>query len=459
MKDGLPRSEVETLIALLADADLDGLDPDDYKPRALAKAVAETRDGSAEAVAKAELMLSRAFADYVRDVRRPRPVGMVYLDRELVPAVPTVEAVLQSAANASSLAAHLKRMPWTNPIYADLRQGLAEYRERWGSLPRAKISKGPALGPGAEGKRVRQLRRRLGLVEDGMFDKTVAVRLRDFKAAHGLPAGPLVDQATLTALNQRASRYERLIRINLDRARALPASLGKRYLVVDALGARLRLYEDGRLRDTMRVIVGKPTEQTPMLAGMMRYVVLNPYWNVPPDLVRARIAPKVLAGGVPYFQSMRYQALSDWSADARVIDPAHVDWGGVAAGRHDLRVRQLPGGENMMGRIKFMFPNDLGIYLHDTPAKELFRDPDRRFSSGCVRVEDAARLARWLFGRSVMARSKAPEQHLDLPDPVPVYITYLTAMPTDEGIVFREDAYGRDGVRPAKRGGLSFAGL
>ena len=177
MKDGLPRSEVETLIALLADADLDGLDPDDYKPRALAKAVAETRDGSAEAVAKAELMLSRAFADYVRDVRRPRPVGMVYLDRELVPAVPTVEAVLQSAANASSLAAHLKRMPWTNPIYADLRQGLAEYRERWGSLPRAKISKGPALGPGAEGKRVRQLRRRLGLVEDGMFDKTVAVRL------------------------------------------------------------------------------------------------------------------------------------------------------------------------------------------------------------------------------------------------------------------------------------------
>ena len=112
-----------------------------------------------------------------------------------------------------------------------------------------------------------------------------------------------------------------------------------------------------------------------------------------------------------------------------------------------------------MGRITFMFPNDLGIYLHDTPAKELFRDPDRRFSSGCVRVEDAARLARWLFGRSVMARSKAPEQHLDLPDPVPVYITYLTAMPTDEGIVFREDAYGRDGVRPAKRGGLSFAGL
>lgn len=459
MKGGLPRPEVETLIAILADADLDGLDPGDYKPRALAKAVEKARDGSPEAIAKAEIMLSRAFAGYVRDVRRPRPAGMVYLDRELVPAVPTVEAVLQSAAGASSLATHLRQMRWTNPIYAELRQGLAEYRERWGSLPRVRISDGPALGPGAEGKRVRQLRRRLGLVDEGVFDRAVAARLGKFKAAHGLSAGPLADEPTLAALNQRASRYERRIRINLDRARALPANLGQRHLIVDALGARLRVYGDGRLRDTMRVIVGKPTEQTPMLAGLMRYAVVNPYWNVPPDLVRARVAPKVLANGVGYFRSMRYQALSDWSADARVIEPELVDWAGIAAGRHELRVRQLPGGDNMMGRMKFMFPNDLGIYLHDTPAKELFRDPDRRFSSGCVRVEDAARLAKWLFGRSVAARSTAPEQHVDLPEPVPVYITYFTTVPTDDGLVFREDAYGLDGVKPAKRAAQSFAGL
>jgi L,D-transpeptidase YcbB len=201
----------------------------------------------------------------------------------------------------------------------------------------------------------------------------------------------------------------------------------------------------------MRVIVGKPTEQTPMMAGLMRYTVVNPYWNVPPDLVRTRVAPKVLDGGVSYFRSMRYEALSGWSSDARVLDPQQLDWAGIAAGRQELRVRQLPGGENMMGRMKFMFPNDLGIYLHDTPAKELFKEADRRFSSGCIRVEDAPRLARWLFGKVPTARSGKPEQHVDLPDPVPVYITYLTAVPGAGGIVFRDDVYGRDRVK-GKRG-------
>lgn len=450
IRNGSIAPEAGQLVDLLSNADLDGLDPSDYKPRVLAKAIARARGGSIEALAKAEVRLSRAFAAYVRDVRRPRSVGMVYLDRELVPAVPGVEAVLQAAANAPSLEAHLKRMPWVNPIYAGLRQGLDDYSRRWDGFPRARISPGPALGPGATGKRVSRLRERLGLPEEGDFDKAVGARLRAFKEAHGLPAGPLVEDATIEALNRGAGYYERLIALNLDRARALPANLGSRHIVVDALGARLRLYERGKLRDTMRVIVGKPTEPTPMMAGMMRYAVVNPYWNVPPDLVRDRVAPKVLDGGVAYFRSMRYQALSGWSADAQVIDPQQVDWADIAAGRQELRVRQLPGGDNMMGRVKFMFPNDLGIYLHDTPAKELFQDADRRFSSGCVRVEDAARLARWLFGRRLTARSAKPEQHVDLADPVPVYITYLTAIPGEDGIVFREDVYGRDKVKRRK---------
>jgi murein L,D-transpeptidase YcbB/YkuD len=184
-----------------------------------------------------------------------------------------------------------------------------------------------------------------------------------------------------------------------------------------------------------------------MMAGLMRYAVVNPYWNVPPDLVRVRVAPKVLGNGISYFRSMRYEALSDWTTSARLVDPQTVDWAAIAAGKEELRVRQLPGGDNMMGRMKFMFPNDLGIYLHDTPAKELFRDGERRFSSGCVRVEDAPRLARWLFGRNLRARSSKPEQHVDLADPVPVYITYLTAVPNEDGIAFRMDAYGRDQVK------------
>src|SRR3546814_11286323 len=126
------------------------------------------------------------------------------------------------------------------------------------------------------------------------------------------------------------------------------------------------------MQGTMRVVVGKPTEQTPMLAGMMRYAIFNPYWNVPSDLVQRRIAPKVLDGAT--LKGMRYEALSDWTANASVPDPANIDWSAIAQGRENVRVRQLPGRNNAMGRMKFMFPNDLGIYLHDTPDKSLFSE-------------------------------------------------------------------------------------
>jgi murein L,D-transpeptidase YcbB/YkuD len=450
---GSVRPEADKMIALVADAEADGLDPDDYKLRALRKAVeaARSKPGDAEALARAELLLSRALVDYVRDVRRPRSVGIIYLDRDVTPAVPTVDAVLGAAARAPSLGSWLDGEQWTNEPYAELREAFLAYKARWGELPQARISTGPALGPGASGERVSKLRKRLGLVPEGTFDGAVAARLREFKAVHGLPAGPLADPETIAALNKGASYYEKLIRLNLDRARALPANLGRRFIMVDTLGARLDAYENGRVRETMKVIVGKPAEPTPMLAGLVRYAVVNPYWNVPPDLVRVRVAPKVLANGVSYFRSMRYEALSGWGEDAAVMKPEHINWTRVASGGEELRVRQLPGKDNMMGRVKFMFPNEMGVYLHDTPDRELFADADRLFSSGCIRLENARRLGTWLFGKPLAARTSAPEQHVNLAEPVPIYVTYFTAVPAKDGVRFRKDIYGRDQSRSRKR--------
>jgi murein L,D-transpeptidase YcbB/YkuD len=204
------------------------------------------------------------------------------------------------------------------------------------------------------------------------------------------------------------------------------------------------MYEDGRPVDSMRVVVGKPSEPTPMMAGMLRYLTLNPYWNVPPDLVRARIAPGVVSEGPGLLRNLRYEVLSDWTDDARTVDPRSVDWRAVMDGRSEVRVRQLPGANNAMGRMKFMFPNQLGIYLHDTPDRTLLREEGRMFSAGCVRLEDAPRLARWLFGEAPRARGTTPEQKLSLPEPVPVYITYLTAAPEPQGVALREDVYNRD---------------
>lgn len=238
-----------------------------------------------------------------------------------------------------------------------------------------------------------------------------------------------------------------VLRTNLERLRALPGPEQKRYVLVDAAGARLWMMEGGQPTGTMKVVVGKPDMPTPMMAGMLRTAMLNPYWNIPPDLVRMRIAPNVLDKGLGYLRAKGYEVLSDWSDAAAPADPALVDWQAVASGAQDVRVRQKPGGDNFMGRVKFQFPNDQGIYLHDTPEKGLMREDERQRSSGCVRLEDAPRLGRWLLGRPLPRAGKAPEQRIDLPRPVPVYITYLTAVPQSDGTVaFQSDPYNRDGL-------------
>jgi murein L,D-transpeptidase YcbB/YkuD len=238
----------------------------------------------------------------------------------------------------------------------------------------------------------------------------------------------------------------RLIEENLERARAIPAHPGRRYVLVDAASAQLWMIEDGRIVDRMRVIVGKRAMPTPQLAGMIRYAALNPYWNLPPDLIRQRAR-----GGASAIRAEHLEVLSDWSPQARRLDPASVDWRAVAAGRRFVNLRQTPGAHNMMGRIKFMLPNDMGVYLHDTPLRGLFAGADRRQSSGCVRLEDAGRLERWLFRGRVPRPSGAPDQRVDLPAPVPVYIAYFTALPSRDGVAFLPDAYQRDGVNAVSR--------
>jgi murein L,D-transpeptidase YcbB/YkuD len=200
-----------------------------------------------------------------------------------------------------------------------------------------------------------------------------------------------------------------------------------RYLLVDAASARLFMVEDGEVRDSMKVIVGKPATQTPTIASKIYYATLNPYWNVPADLARTLIAPHVLSEGVTYLRERNYQVLASFDDGAPEIAPETVDWQAVAAGRARVKVRQLPGPANSMGSIKFGFPNNDGVFLHDTPKKELFASDQRNISNGCVRLEDAPRLARWLLGRDPGDFGSQPEEQVLLPQAVPIYITYLNA--------------------------------
>ena len=197
-----------------------------------------------------------------------------------------------------------------------------------------------------------------------------------------------------------------------------------RFVLVDATSARLYMIEDGHVQDSMRVIVGKPETPTPELKSALNYETLNPYWHLTPDLAQTLIAPRVLKDGYAYLNERGYEVVSGWGPDARVLPVDSVDWKAVAAGTATVFVRQRPGPANSLGQFKFDLPNGNGIYLHDTPKKELFAQPERNLSHGCVRLEDAAKLARWLLGKDPPAAS-APEENILIPQPVPITISYL----------------------------------
>jgi len=198
------------------------------------------------------------------------------------------------------------------------------------------------------------------------------------------------------------------------------------YVLVDAASARLYMIQDGRVRDSMKVIVGKPETPTPELKDVINYETLNPYWHVTPDLGKSLIAPNVLQQGTAYLTTRGYEVMSGWDENARVLPPESIDWKAVAAGTAHVYVRQRPGPANSLGQFKFDLPNGEGIYLHDTPKKELFAQDQRNLSHGCVRLEDAPRLARWLLGKDPPAAA-APEENVLLPRPVPITISYLDA--------------------------------
>ena len=227
-----------------------------------------------------------------------------------------------------------------------------------------------------------------------------------------------------------------------------------RYVLVDAASARLYMIEDGRVQDSMRVIVGKPETPTPELKSVINYETLNPYWHVTPDLAKTLIAPRVLQDGDAYLTTRGYEVLSGWGPDARVLSPDSIDWKAVAAGNAEVFVRQRPGPANSLGHFKFDLPNGDGIYLHDTPKKELFAQDQRNLSHGCVRLEDAEKLARWLLGKDPPAAA-APEENILLPHPVPITISYLDPRSRTQLAMLRRDQDPRRDQRSAWLGRTS----
>lgn len=236
---------------------------------------------------------------------------------------------------------------------------------------------------------------------------------------------------------------------SLNRARAFPQR-GK-FVLVDSATQRLWMFENGRVVDHMKVVVGEreePFKHTPEISSVIYYSTHNPYWHVPKHLIREYLAQGVLNGGRNYLKTRRYEVLESLTEGAAVIDPMTVDWK-EAKRTGDVAVRQLPGGQNSMGDIKFNFANPEGIYLHDTPKKEYFDLSERDKSNGCIRLEDAFRFGRWLW-KGNLPETAETEKHIVIPEPVAVFVTYLTAHAVDGELSFGEDIYNRDSATLAQ---------
>lgn len=449
-----------------------GLDPRDYHATALGATPAR---GDGDALARRELLLTDALVRLAYHLHfgkaDPRSLQPSWnFTRTLGGADPA--AALARLATAPDPAAALELLAPSLPAYADLRRVLAALREterRGGWMP---VPAGPKLEAGmterSDDPRLAALRQRMAESGDlaaadaaapepsnvapaQSFDAALAEAVQRFQARHGLEIDGVVGRATLAAMNLPAAARIDQVRANLERLRWVARDLVGDHLLVDIAGFEARPWLDGREAWRSRVVVGRPYRRTPEFRSTMEYLVLNPEWGVPPTVLRNDVLPRVLRDR-GYLERQRMRLID---RTGRVVDPHSVDWDAVRQrpSAFPYRVVQASGPENALGRMRFMAPNEHLVFLHDTPARELFERPVRAFSSGCIRVERPLELAvlllddaeRWSAQQLAETIDAGRTHTLPLRRRVPLLLLYHTARAGDDGLpAFRPDLYGRD---------------
>ena len=458
-KGAAATSRANDAIARLKKADEDGLDADDYPVPNFAAAA------TPDAQADAELKLTESVLDYARHAQSGRMHwSQVSGDIQYPEHYPDPAEVLINVSTARNAGAALDTYNPPHKLYKELRAKLAELRGKTDeghkiadgeTLRFAKPTKKNPNPAVMEDARVPALRAKLGITEnatDTHYDATVAAAVRKFQDANDLKATGVLDNRTVAALNgPRNDRKIDIVRVNMERWRWLPrdlgaAALGDAYVILNVPDYTLQLMHNGATAWKTRVVVGKPGKHaTPMLTETMKYITVNPTWNVPPSIIYNEYLP------------------------ALQQDPTVLDRMGLKLQRNPdgtIRISQPPGEANALGRIRFNFPNKFLVYQHDTPDKNLFAKTERAFSHGCMRVQNPDQYAATILGIALPKDHYTPEKirsmygrneiNINLPTPLPVNITYQTAFVDDAGkLEFRKDIYGRDAtmIKLLKEGG------
>jgi len=429
--DGKANARAKAAIAYLGQVDADGLDPADYP----------TPDFSSltdpAAIAEAELKLTMSVITYahhaqVGRVHWTRVSGDIYYEQK----APNSADVLAKVAQANDVGAALASYEPHAPGYVALKAKLAELRAGKEVSAQASIANGPALKIGMQDNRVPLLRDRLHVAGDGTtYDKVLAEAVAKYQKEHDQKSTGMLTPATAEALNGRKpDRPTDTIIANLERWRWMPHELGKTYVMVNLPDFTLRVVQNGHQLWMTRIVDGKPNLPTPIMSAEMKYITVNPTWNVPPSIIAKEYMP-VLQQDSTALERMGLKVSTNPDGTVHIAQP--------------------PGERNALGRLRFNFPNKFLVYQHDTPEKHLFAYDRRAFSHGCMRVQDPVKYAEVLLSivrphdnyTQDRIRSMFGNNEVDIQFPmlIPVHLTYQTAFVDGDGkLQFRDDVYGRD---------------
>ncbi len=467
------------LLRVIHASDRDGLRPADYRPRHIERlltAAAAAPPGRAAAAAPdagdlagRDILLTDALARLAAHLRygkanpdSPLATATLAAEGASAPQDPTgLVAALLTIAESESLAEAIGALRPNSAHYRRLRAALAEYRRLAVAGGWPTVSDGPTIRPGERDVRVRELARRLAASGDLVagrragpppeaeeYGERLQAAVRRFQARHGLATDGIVGPATLRALNVPVAARIDGLRVNLERARWDADRPADDYLLVNIAAFRADLVRGNETVWQTRVVVGEPDQQTPEVCSMLKYVVFNPTWTVPHRIASEEMLPRIRRD--PRFFARGGYELYD--RDGRIVDPSAVDWASVSEDSFDLTIVQRPGPANELGQVKFVFPNEYSVTMHDTPARHLFGAAQRAFSHGCVRVDEPLALAEQVLTADGWTRTTIDAQVLSdetrtvfLSEPLPVFLRYRTAEVDDAGIVhFFDDIYERD---------------
>jgi murein L,D-transpeptidase YcbB/YkuD len=444
-------------VQAIREIDRDGLVPSDYHLAALEAARTAARP---DAEVDLQILATDAVAALIDHVRFGR-VKPVTLDRrwnvDPREGAAPLESLVAHVAGAPSVHAALEGLKPSHFIYRGLKQALAAHTAIAAAGGWAGVPPGPTLVPGATDPRIAAVRKRLAVTgelsaDTGSleYDEPLAAAVRLFQERHRLRADGAIGRATVDALRMPVAARIDQLRVNLERARWVVGGLTDTFVLVNLPAFKAYVIRDGRNVWETRAQVGKSGRQTPAFRADMRYLVFNPDWTVPPTI----LAQDVLAPMRKGQNAIARKRLTILDRQGRVVPADSIDWSTATPATFPYTLRQPAGPDNALGRVKFIFPNEHSIFLHDTPSRELFTADERTFSSGCIRVENPLDLAAVLLEGDGWTRERVDAvvaagrtETVYLARPLPVLIVYWTVSVSPSGeLRYARDVYNLDGA-------------